>query len=143
MKTDNTLSLLSKILACGNGVIIEKLSALGHGGISPSHGDILMSLYCYGDMSMQDIAVKIHKTASTVTTLVNKLSLMGYVESHKNEKDSRSIIISLTEHGRELYPAFMGISGELFQKLYAGFSPEEYQIFRLLLIKMYNQLQIK
>jgi hypothetical protein len=37
----------------------------------------------------------------------------------------------------------MDISGELFQKLYAGFSPEEYQIFRVLLIKMYNQLQVK
>lgn len=140
MKTDNTLKLFSKLMASAHDLINEELVLLGHGAIAPSHGEILIALYCSDTLSMQEIAAKIHRTPSTVTTLVNKLIALGYVASTRCSKDSRSIMVSLTQRGRELQPDFWAISAKIYQKYYAGFTPEEYQIFRLLLEKMYNQV---
>lgn len=140
MKTDNTLKLFSKLTASAHELINSELLLLGHGAIAPSHGEILIALYCNGELSMQDIALRIHRTPSTVTTLVNKLITLGYVTTAKCCNDSRSTTVSLTELGRGLQPQFMAISAKIYHKYYAGFSHEEYEIFRILLEKMYNQV---
>ncbi|MCU9813094.1 MarR family transcriptional regulator [Paraclostridium sp. AKS81] len=47
----------------------------------PTHGNILTALYeSNGQLTMKEISKKIGKDKSTVTSLVNKLIILGYVK---------------------------------------------------------------
>jgi DNA-binding MarR family transcriptional regulator len=84
-----------------------------------------MLFYSNDIVTMQDIAKKIHRNKSTVTTLVNKLVKLGYVKKSKDLDDSRTTIISLTKKGWELKPIFDEISEKLLSKIYTNFTNEQ------------------
>lgn len=105
----------------------------------PSHGNILTALYENGDkMPLNEIAKRIGRDKSTVTSLVNKLSGLGYVEKVADMKDKRVTFVQLTERGQELKPRFDQISAQVYDTAYRGFSPQEKEQF-LLLLKRLNQ----
>jgi DNA-binding MarR family transcriptional regulator len=130
MRTDDTISLISKIKEKADRFIVKELENLGLQNIAPSHGDILSALFKYHEATMTEIANAIHRDRSTVTALVNKLTALGYVASRKDPKDNRSSIIYLTEKGVSLEPGFREISEKLYRLEYAGVTDEEKEIFR-------------
>ncbi len=120
------ISLISNIRDKSNRLIISELEKNNIIGIVPSHGNILQMLFYSNDIvTMQDIAKKIHRNKSTVTTLVNKLVKLGYVKKSKDLDDSRTTIISLTKKGWELKPIFDEISEKLLSKIYTNFTNEQ------------------
>ena len=64
-----------------------------------SHGNILLSLYKHGELTMTEISKYIRKTPPTTTTLVKKLKKEGIVVSRTSDDDNRIHLISLTEKG--------------------------------------------
>ncbi len=74
---------------------------------------------------MQDISIKIDRDKSTVTSLVNKLLKLGYIEKLKNPHDNRVSIITLTEKGWQLKPIFDDISQKLLERIYRGFDNKQ------------------
>jgi DNA-binding MarR family transcriptional regulator len=74
---------------------------------------------------MKDISEKIERDKSTVTTLVDKLVNLGYVTKQKDLKDSRIILVSLTDKGKQLKSDFEEISKELMATVYKGIKEEE------------------
>lgn len=105
----------------------------------PSHGNILTTLYENGDkMPLNEIAKRIGRDKSTVTSLVNKLVGLGYVEKVAGQQDKRVTFIQLTNRGHELKPRFDQISSQVYETAYRGFSPEEKEQF-LSLLKRMNQ----
>lgn len=137
---DNTIHLIGRIREKTNNFIITELGKLGMNGVVPSHGDILATLFQYKELTMTEIANKIHRDRSTVTTLVNKLIKLGYVETKKNPEDSRSSLVYLTQKGKELEPDFKRISNMIFEIEYKDISEEEKQIFQNVLKKIYENL---
>ncbi|OUO57247.1 MarR family winged helix-turn-helix transcriptional regulator [Candidatus Avelusimicrobium gallicola] len=117
-----TLSLLSKISNAGNSFITAKLRERHYGQLAPSHGDILILLYKYKKITMQEIAAKIFRTKATVTVLVNKLEKMDFLKREKSPADSRITYISLSEKGIKFKAVFDEISKELNQMLYQNFT---------------------
>ena len=87
----DTLSKIAKIHEKGSKFIESELKNNGIKGLVTSHGDILAVLYAYGEMTMKDIADKIHRTRPTVTVLVNKLEKTDMLQ----ERFRRKIIDSL------------------------------------------------
>lgn len=142
MKSDKTIYLISRIREKANEFILKELEQIGFMDIAPSHGDILATLFKYGECSMSDIANSIHRDRSTVTALVNKLIKLGYIYSRKDVKDSRSTIIFLTEKGKELEPGFKEISQMLYNIEYKGISEEEQEAFEKILKKIYNNFSV-
>lgn len=105
----------------------------------PSHGNILTALYENGDkMPLNEIAKRIGRDKSTVTSLVNKLVGLGYVEKVAGQQDKRVTFIQLTNRGHELKPRFDQISSQVYETAYQGFSQEEKANF-LSLLKRMNQ----
>ena len=103
----------------------------------PSHGNILTVLYENGDMlPLNEIARRIGRDKSTVTSLVNKLVELGYVEKVAGHQDRRVTFVKLTEKGNDLRPQFMNISSQVYETAYRGFSPEEKELFLSLLKRM-------
>ncbi len=88
-------------------------------GFSPTYAYLLMALYEHQSMTSKALAEELFITQSTLTRLVDKLVLQGYV---KREHSGRSSILELTEKGvniqeqiqkqwRKLYHAYSEIIG--------------------------------
>jgi len=102
--------------------------------IVPSYGNILTVLYDHGGkLSMKEIGDLLGKEKSTITTLVNKIEKLGYVEKVKSEDDRRVTYVCVTEKGRSIESEFADISKEVKKTAYYGFTNEEKkELLRLL-----------
>lgn len=134
----NLLSQVSKIHDKGNRFIIDELKKNGVEGLVPSHGDILVCLYEYGQMTMKDIADKIHRTKPTVTVLINKLEKLGYLKREPSNQDNRYVYIKLTSKGEKFKPVFEKISNDLNNMLYENISLREAETIEKILNKIIN-----
>ncbi|MTI67155.1 MAG: MarR family transcriptional regulator [Firmicutes bacterium] len=138
MNLDNTIHLIGRIREEANKLIKKELKELGIDNLAPSHGDILSALFNYEELTKTEIAEKIHRDRSTVTTLVNKLLKLRLVDSKENPEDRRSNKIYLTKKGKELKTGFTKISEKLYKIQYKDITEEEREVFRKVLKKMYK-----
>jgi len=113
---------MSRIRDKANKLIMQELSQNGIEGIVPSHGDIMVQLFRGEELTMKEIAEKIHRSKPTVTVLIEKLIAYGYVQKSKSPTDSRVTFIRLTPQGKDLEPLFQRISSKLNARVYAGMS---------------------
>lgn len=141
MKTDATIHYMSRIREKVNEKIQSELEKAGAVGLVPSHGDLLMALYEREALTMTELADRIHRDRSTVTTLIGKLKRLGYVEVRKNPEDARSNCVYLTTKGRALHPIFIEISQALYEREYQGINEEDQKLFLKLLEKVYANFQ--
>lgn len=105
----------------------------------PSYGNILTVLYDHGGkMTMKHIADLLGKEKSTITSLVNKLEALGYVEKIKSKEDRRTTFVCLTQMGKDIEEKFEIISKDLQERAYSNFTQaEKEELLRLL--KKLNQ----
>ncbi|WP_300669100.1 MarR family transcriptional regulator [Desulfoluna sp.] len=133
MKTDHIIALISQVREKSNAFILSKLKELGIEGLAPSHGAILVNLFRESPLAMKELALRIGRDKSTLTSLVNKLEKLGYVEKQNDPSDSRVTLIALSLSGDELQPDFDYVSAKLLGRAFYGFSePEKEQVVRLL-----------
>ena len=119
----------------GNEYLNAELKKAGLKELVPSHGDILAVLLHCGPCTMSDLARKVRRTKSTVTTLTDKLERGGYLQRVPNPTDSRSTLVELTEKGQALGPAFQRISVGLQCLVARNLTPEELDTLNALLEK--------
>ncbi|HTG68555.1 MAG TPA: MarR family transcriptional regulator [Candidatus Udaeobacter sp.] len=131
--------MIGKIKDAVHNRIVSDLGKHGIEGIVPSHGDILVFLYQKDELSIKELAEKIHRTQPTVTVLVNKLEKLGYVERIKSEEDGRITSIKLTEKGIQLEPVFRDVSGSLNDVIYGGLSSAQREQLEWLLDHVHNR----
>ena len=136
MKTGHIVGLIANIREKTNRFIIQELRKRDIEGLGPSHGDILINLYQHDGLPMAELAKKIHRDKSTITTLVDKLAAAGYVKRVKDPNDRRITYICLTEKGKALKTGFYEISQELLERIYTGFSDLEKELVVRLLERM-------
>lgn len=103
----------------------------------PTHGNILTALYeSDKNLTMKEISQKICKDKSTVTSLVNRLITLGYVEKEKCTKDKRVTYIGLTQKARDIEGSFNFISSQVKETAYSNFTEDEKKEFLRLLRKL-------
>lgn len=140
MNKDHILFIIGRINYKVNRFLIRELKKHHIKGIAPSHGEILGALLLRGRLQMKELAEIIDKDKSTITALVNKLMALGYVEKAKAADDSRISIISLTQKGKALKPAFFEVSETMRVKAYAGISESDKEKLYALLMKLSKSL---
>jgi DNA-binding MarR family transcriptional regulator len=103
----------------------------------PTHGNILTALYeSDKNLTMKEISQKIGKDKSTVTSLVNRLITLGYIEKEKCTKDKRVTYIGLTQKARDIEGSFNFISSQVKETAYNNFTEDEKKEFLRLLRKL-------
>jgi len=137
----NTVSLIARIKENANKFICDELEKEGIQGIVPSHGDIIAVLFTKNKCTMKELAHNIHRTKATLTVLVDKLEMRGYIKREKSTEDSRVTYITLTEKGDSLKPVFRKISNELNEVLFAGISEKEETLLHDILEKMNKNIE--
>lgn len=140
MNKYDIISLISKIRTNVNRHIEQEMSKHHMVGIVTSHGDILYTLFHRERMTMAELAESIGKDKSTVTSLVNKLEDLGYVQKDRSSTDARVVYVSLTDKGISLKPIFDQISNDIIQMVFKDIpESEQDELFRLLK-KVYDNL---
>ncbi len=140
-KTDHIIALISNIRDKSNKLIVNELKKASILDLAPSHGSILQLLFSTKEsLSMQDISIKINRDKSTVTSLINKLIKLRYVEKVKNADDNRVSIITLTEKGWQLKPIFDAVSQKLLDSIYRGFDNDQKKEVVDVLVKINSNL---
>ncbi|MBI9092363.1 MAG: winged helix-turn-helix transcriptional regulator [Desulfobacterium sp.] len=125
--TDLIISLISRIREKANTHIVSELKRHQINGLQPVHGDIIYALMNHRELSMKQIAEIVDRKKSTVTTLIEKLIRLGFVEKRLNETDNRSFLISLTNKGERQRQAMIDISENLIKKVYKNMPQDERQ----------------
>lgn len=140
MKTRITIARISRISDKAHRFIIQELEKRGIYGIVPSHGGILSFLYIHENITMKELAEKIHRSKPTVTVLVDKLVALGYVLKEKSDADSRVTYIRLTEQGKTFQKDFQEISQSLNERVFQGISETEINMVDPILEKIMHNL---
>jgi len=140
MKPNHILALISRIREKANRFIVNELERRGIEGLVPSHGSILVELLKHHELPMKDLASMIDKKKNTVTTLVDKLIKIGYIEKRSCDQDRRVSLISLTPKGRALRPDFEAISERLNDKVYVDVNEEEKEVIINTLLQINKNL---
>ena len=142
IRADDTAHLISAIRREVNRFLAERMEQAGLAGLAPSHGDIIASLLHHGPMTMSELAQRINRDPSTVTTLVRKLRDLGYVRSQRAQEDTRVRVVGLSEKGRELEQRFVDISNELVSALWRDVSESDRAITRCVLRRILRNVSI-
>lgn len=121
---DDIVQTISDLRTLAHAFILECLEEKGIVGLVPSHGAVLATLYREGPLPMKAISSRIRRDKSTLTVLVRKLEELGYVVREPDEKDSRVVLVRLTEKGLASQAILEGISRRLQERVW-GDSPEE------------------
>lgn len=62
----------------------------------------MMVLWEQDHIPVKELGKRLYLDSATLTPLLKRLESHGYVSRHRSELDERSVIISLTDKGREL-----------------------------------------
>lgn len=89
---------------------------------------ILRYLYKHDGTSQERIASDLKIDKALCSREVRKLEAASYIVRKKDEKDSRKLIVRLTEKAWSLEQELVDIGDQLNDEVLAGFSPEEEEI---------------
>ena len=124
-ETDTIISLISRIREKANRFITGELAARRLHGLKPIHGDLLLALFTCERPTMKELADRVDRKKSTVTTLVDKLIYLGFAVKTRDSQDSRVFRVALTPKGRALKPHLIDISRKLIARVYKDMPVEE------------------
>lgn len=140
MKTRFIFHLIARIHNKTNKFLIQELQQHQIKGIVPSHGDILGALCLTDQLRMKDLAALINKDKSTVTSLVNKLIALGYIEKKSDPSDNRISLIRLSRKGQSIKPKIVRISDKLNARAARNMSDNDVKTLMVLLSRVNNNL---
>jgi DNA-binding MarR family transcriptional regulator len=104
-------------------------------GIGSGQFDFLMVLYRKDGMSQETLAKILMVSKATSTRAIQSLEKEGYVYRQKDENDLRAYKVYLTEKGKEMRDIVLEKLISFVDTLLSDFTPEEKEIFRLLVRK--------
>jgi len=141
MNTRGIVDLIDRIRDRANTIIVGELKSRGITDILPAHGRALAALYeAEGPIPIKEVTESTGRVKSTMTVMIRTLEKNGYVTRTPCSDDGRSVLVSLTEKGRRLFPAFQEISNLLIDAVYGDMSGGERELLVGLLVRMDENL---
>ncbi len=130
---------MAKIRQVGERIFDRKLKEYGV-EINPAQGRIMFALWQKDDISIQELAKKTQLGKSTLTSMLDRLEIMGYVRRQRCKKDRRKILIARTKKDRALEKEYVKLSEQMTEIWYRGFSAEKINGFEACLQRILNNL---
>ena len=108
--------------------------------INPSQGRIMFVLWQNDEISFKELAKKTSLGKSTLTSMLDRLEKMGYIERIPSKVDRRKIMIKTTEKDKSLNEKYVQISQKMNGLYYKGFTDEEIDSFEKFLSRIFDNL---
>ncbi len=114
----------------GYRVIVETLSAthppeFPDPSVTMAQMRVLMLLGVIGEARMSDLAPQLRISLSTLSSLVDRLVDAGFVARRTDERDRRSVLVSLAPAGTDLLDSFQELGADHLRKLLVHLSTSE------------------
>lgn len=93
-------------------------------GVTLSQCHTLIELGKRGELSIVDLAAAMGLDTSTLSRTINGMVNIGLVNRILNPNDRRYVLVTLTEHGKNLYEHIENIYNNYYSKVFE-FIPEE------------------
>lgn len=87
----------------------------------------MMVLWEEEKIIFKELAKKLYLDSGTLTPVLKRLESKGFVKKYRSEEDDRSVVVELTEKGRELRDKII----EVPEKMYCKFSDEGEDLVKL------------
>ncbi len=113
-----------------------EMSVVKETGYSLAQIHTLEVLGSHGAMRMKELANRLGITTGTLTVQVEKLVQAGLIERQSIEGDRRSVLVSLTAQGREVFREHNSLHLTLTEDLTRHLSPDQRQSLSQMLALM-------
>lgn len=135
---DRLIFLLSKVFQKVTNNLQKSLSENGL-EVTPAQALILFFLLKNEGSSLTDIGHGLMLENPTVTGLIDRLEKLGYVIRSDHPKDRRVYLIHITEKGKLVAEKALPIVKKINEQIKEGFSKEEIESFKKVLIGAFNR----
>ncbi|MCQ6561365.1 MarR family winged helix-turn-helix transcriptional regulator [Paenibacillus mendelii] len=106
------------------------------GSLTPSEIHTIEAIGCEGGILMNELATSLGVTKGAVSQLVVRLEAKQLVKRSSYPHDSRAVLISLTDKGKEAYKAHEEVHVQFYDQLRAQLSQQEIEIFEKCIDKL-------
>ena len=122
------------------GRIFSKLLKKHQIEINPAQGRIMFVLWRNDNIPIQELAKKTSLSKTTLTSMLDRLEIMGHIARVPSKDDRRKICIKLTEKDKSLHEKYQQVSLEMTELFYQGMTNDEIDLFEKQLEKTYKNL---
>lgn len=98
----------------------------------------IICLWEENNQTVKGLSEKLFLEPSTMTPMLKRLEAMGYVRRERDSEDERSVLVSLTDAGRELREKAFAYR-EITAKA-SGLSPEEFRVLQKAVVNLRTNL---
>ncbi|WP_211442484.1 MarR family winged helix-turn-helix transcriptional regulator [Collimonas humicola] len=112
--------------------VLEKL------GLTYPQYVTIICLWEEDGQTVKSLSEKLFLEPSTMTPMLKRLEAMGYVRRERDSEDERSVLVSLTDTGRELREkafAFREVTAKA-----SGLAPEEFRVLQKAIVNLRTNL---
>jgi MarR family transcriptional regulator, 2-MHQ and catechol-resistance regulon repressor len=102
-----TLDTFTKLTRCINSLFARLAERNTLGNITASQFAVMEALYHLGSMTQGEVSLKVLKSGSNITTVIDNLERGGLVQRERDRKDRRVIHIHLTGAGKAKIEAIL------------------------------------
>ncbi len=138
IEEDRIIFLLSKVFQKVTNNLQKALSESGL-EVTPTQAMMLFFLQKNEGSSLTDIGHGLLLENPTVTGLIDRLAKLGYVNRSDHPKDRRVYLVHITEKGKLVAEKAIPIVKKLNEQIKEGFSKEEIESFKKVLIGAFNR----
>lgn len=132
--------LISKIHKVAGRILAMKLKKYNIEDINPAQGRILYALWHNDSISIRELSRNTSLGKSTLTSMLDRLEEMDYLERIPSKDDRRKVIIKLTGKDKYLQEVFIKVSNEISGIFYEDFSSDEIDTFEDYLKRAFNNI---
>jgi putative organic hydroperoxide resistance transcriptional regulator len=100
----------------------------------------MMALWQYGDLSVKELGQVLRLDSGTLTPLLKKLELKGFLKRKRSRNDERVVMVILTEEGHNIRAEAIEVPKLLVAKSKEVFSVHEAAELRALLNKLLDAI---
>ena len=133
--------LISKIKQIGGRRFDKILQQKNIDAFNGAQGKILYVLWQGGKMTATEISKKSGLAKTTLTAMLARMQEQGLIRTEENAKDKRSTLVCLTEKAVALKDEYDGVTKEIEDIYYKGFTDEEIDRFENCLKRILKNLE--
>lgn len=117
--------LISRVTLCVTSALKRDFAAAGVGSVKPAYLGVLMSLWQQDGIKVVDLARRAGLETSTMTGLLDRMERDNLLSRAADLTDRRAHRIHLTEAGREVKDAVMGVLERTLGSVFEGISDND------------------
>ena len=132
--------LIAKIHQITDRIFRQMLKDYEIEDLNPGQGRILFALWQKDDIPIHELSKKTQLTKSSLTNMLKRLEVAGFLTRNSDEDDERITIVKLSEKSKKFQKKYVEVSKKMTEVFYGTLTEEEIDQFERYLKKILKNL---